>query len=187
MVVKLAVDLDGVIWDFFSIILREYNRKYKTNIKIEDVDQWSYLPANKFDKIYKTVRKKKIDFQLINEEVPHYLYLLSHEYDVYIVTKSLYDRHELIKMLNKKGIKKGEEYMNLIIVKNNKADLDFDVFIDDCPYMINSIGRHKNKYLLLYDQPWNRYYKRTFNSFRVKDWSDVLFKLSVLRSIIEAR
>jgi len=175
---KIAVDLDGVVWDIMRVFVRIYNRIYSENVKYEDIDDWYFFPQERFEKVYPLTLPWIIEYPILDEYIPTYLYFLNKVHDVSIVTKE----QNTVKMLEDKlitlDIYKGREYNELIKlpVSGNKLDLPFNVYIDDYPGMAKKMGEFPGKVLLYYNQPWNR--KNTYPEFgnvrRVNGWNDVL-------------
>ena len=43
---KIAVDLDGVVWDIMGVFIDIYNSLFKENVKYEDIDDWYFFLKN---------------------------------------------------------------------------------------------------------------------------------------------
>ena len=54
-----------------------------------------------------------------------------------------------------------------------KINEPFDVYVDDNPNLANAIQKTDDKYLLLYDQPWNQKIDNTNKIIRVFNWKDI--------------
>ena len=54
-----------------------------------------------------------------------------------------------------------------------KGNLPYDVFIDDSPYNIIDAAK-RNKFSLIYDQPWNQGININQNIFRVNDITEAI-------------
>lgn len=53
------------------------------------------------------------------------------------------------------------------------TDFDFDIYIDDNPYMVGQTPR--DKYLILIDHPWNRHvHPNKANEFRAENWDAII-------------
>lgn len=176
---NIAVDLDGVIWDIMGIFLEIYNKKFKTNIKIEEVVNWYFFPQENFEAIYPDTLKRIDEYPILDENLKHYLFLLMGEHEVKILTKEQNPIEVIKKKLESFNIREGFEYLEVIKleIKDKKVNYDFDIYIDDCPLMIEDIKEHPDKILLLFDQPWNRYCEETENVFKVRNWKDVMERI----------
>ena len=62
-----------------------------------------------------------------------------------------------------------------------KADLDYDIFIDDSDFLMSLIASRLLGFGLLYTQPWNRSAKDMPRIFRVKSWDEVYRMVEQIR------
>lgn len=183
----IAVDLDGVIWDIMGVFLELYNKKFGTNIKIEEVDEWYYFPKENFETVYPETLKRIDEYPLLDENINHYLFLLMGKHEVKILTHERNTVDVMKKKLKDFNIREGFEYLELIkqdTYTGDKLSEVFDIYIDDCPLLAERMKDYPDRILLLYDQPWNRYYKSTTNVFRVMDWKDVMGKIEELENVV---
>ena len=183
------MDLDGVIFNSHFMLIKVYNEKYNKNITIKDINKWNYFDKNIFKKIYSEVCKRINEYLLIDLFTPYYMFLFNNRHSVDILTHQGNSKRKLEKCLYRLEIRKGFEYNRLIKAKDEKVRYDFDVFVDDNPTMINGIFNYPQKYLLLYDSPWNHSYDCTLykNVFRVYNFSEVSEKIEQLEKIINHR
>lgn len=181
---RIAVDLDGVIWDILSMLVTSYNKKYKKNLTINDIDKWNYFSERVFKKIYRETCKQIDDYCLLDMFSPSFMFLLNYDYHVDILTFQGNSIEKLEKNLHRLGIRKGIEYNKIIKAKNKKADYNFNIFIDDNPFMINDMKDHPNKLLLLYTTPVNKNYScESRNVLRVFDWRDISNKIIKMNNL----
>ena len=54
-----------------------------------------------------------------------------------------------------------------------KADLDYDIFIDDSDFLMSLIASRLFGFGILYTQPWNRSAKSMPRVFRVNNWEEI--------------
>ena len=54
-----------------------------------------------------------------------------------------------------------------------KADLDYDIFIDDSDFLMSLIASRLLGFGFLYTQPWNRSARDMPRIFRVKSWEEI--------------
>jgi len=59
-----------------------------------------------------------------------------------------------------------------------KANLDYDIFIDDSPLNARNILQH-NKKIILYSQPWNKHILEN-NIHRISNLSDAIEKIKII-------
>ena len=173
---RIAIDLDGVIWDFQSRFMNLYNQEYNENVRYEDVLRWDFYPKKRWERVYKRATKQPYKFSLIDIAIPIYMRILNLRHRVSILTHGNYPVLALKDFLEKLGIEVGREYNELIIDHTGtpKTEFDFDIFIDDNPNMINECMIRSQKFLLLYNHPWNKNSVLPKNVIRIYNWSDII-------------
>lgn len=175
---KIAVDLDGVVWDIMGVFIDIYNSLFKKNVKWEDVDDWYYFPKEQFDIVYPLTLPRIMEYPILDKNIPTHLYFLNKIHDVSILTKEQNPIGTLEAKLETLDIYKGREYNTLIKADLNypKVNYVFDIFIDDYPGMGKEIQEFPKKVLLYYTQPWNKRttYKGINNVLRVEGWDEIM-------------
>ena len=186
---RVAVDVDGVLINLMAEFLRIYNKIYKDNKQISDVKQWSFYEdfgisrEECFDIFHKI---NLMDVPVIEPNIAPYLNIINKKHHVDIVTaRRETDREILIKKLESMGVYKGKQYNELVIVgyepHTAKADLDYDVYVDDSPELAKAIiESNTQRIMLLFDQPWNHSMeaiksgaaRRFSDGIRAYDWKD---------------
>ncbi len=157
---KIALDVDGVLADIILVWINEYNKKHDKSIEKETIKNWDF---------WKELGVNQLEFyhQLSNcwsqwKDVPPMEQGMSNAVDklhsignVDIVTaRDKESTKHVINWLEHNHIK----YNEYVAVPDGreKANLDYDVFIDDSPHNVVSMAS-KGRNVLLYDQPWNKY------------------------------
>jgi len=175
---KIAVDLDGVVWDIMSVFVDIYNSLFKENVKYEDIDDWYFFPQERFEIVYPLTLPRIMEYPILDEYIPTYLYFLNKVHDVSILTKEKNPIGTLEAKLETLDIKKGREYKEIIRLdlSESKLDYNFNVYIDDYPGMAKKMHEFPGKLMLYYSQPWNKKnkYPNSGNVLRVESWSDAL-------------
>jgi len=175
---KIAVDLDGVVWDIMGVFVDIYNRLYKEDNKVEDIDDWYYFPQERWEVVYPLTLPRIMEYPMLDPYIPTYLYLLNKVHDVSIITKEQNPIELLKQKLITLDIYEGREYNEIIRleIKDKKLDYPFDVYIDDYPGMAKDMDKYPGRTLLFYDQPWNKknVYKHSGSVCRVHNWKDIL-------------
>ncbi|MHA1757476.1 MAG: hypothetical protein ACTSVV_11940, partial [Promethearchaeota archaeon] len=73
-------------------------------------------------------------------------------------------------------------YRELIMVEKTPPDSklkhEHDIFIDDNPYLIDAMPDYPEKYLLLFNQPWNQKTILTNNIIRIYSWKEIIGAIS---------
>jgi len=181
---KIAVDLDGVVWDIMGVFIDIYNSLFKENVKYEDVDDWYFFPQDRWEIVYPLTLPRIMEYPILDEYIPTYLYFLNKVHDVSIVTKEQNPIGTMEAKLETLGIIKGREYDKIIKlpVSGNKLDLPFDLYIDDYPGMAKKMTQYPEKIMLFYEQPWNQKdkYECVGNIIRVKGWNVVLSSIKYI-------
>jgi uncharacterized HAD superfamily protein len=188
---KIAVDIDGVLLDIIITYCEIYNTKYKTNYSKKDVTDWDFFKywgvseEEAFD-IFFQIYENSMSVPFIDSEAPFYMKKLNKSHEVYILSaRTSQFRTQIIEKLNFHNIRKGTHYKELILVRHKPYDLkhryEFDLYIDDNPHLAERI-KSMDRYLLLYDQPWNRNYICKDNIIRVHNWKEVYKTINSLNS-----
>ena len=156
---KIALDVDGVLADVIQSWLN-YNNSIRQEIskqEISDWDFWKKFKINRYDfyaelsscwKNWMSVPPTETNLSSTTKN-------LSKIGQVDIVTARERSTDSFVKnWLNHYDI----SYDNYVSVIDGpmKADLDYDVFIDDSPLNALKIIQEKKK-IILYSQPWNQH------------------------------
>lgn len=166
---KVALDLDGVIWDLVVPWINQYNILFNDDKQLEDITE--YKLSNTLVK----ATSQELDEILLNNDfwknvlpfkyAVEYLEKLNNEFDLYIVTKTDYRLFEI----------KVNRILHLfpfiqpyqIVCLYNKQLFNADWFVDDC--IDNLVGGNFNKIIL--DAPYNR--DTEYNWYRAYNLKDV--------------
>lgn len=180
---RISVDIDGVLLDLVGQVCNIYNNNYNAHYSNKDVVQWEFfrdwnLSEEKIYDIFTLAYQNSAYISLVDIKTPYILKELNGKYHVDLVTaRDKKYENQLFKRLNTLNIKKGIQYENLIHVKTKPYDvklgLNYDIYIDDNPYLTQHLELYENKTLLLYDQPWNRDVIKKINYIRVNDWNQI--------------
>jgi uncharacterized protein len=156
---KIALDVDGVLADVIQSWLN-YNNSIRQEISKQEISEWDFwkkFKINRYDfyaelsscwKNWMSVPPTETNLSLTTKN-------LSKIGQVDIVTARERSTDSFVKnWLNHYDI----SYDNYVSVIDGpmKADLDYDVFIDDSPLNALKIIQQKKK-IILYSQPWNQH------------------------------
>jgi len=170
---KLAIDLDSTVWQILDIFVPLYNKKYKTNVKVGDIDRFHFFPQERFMKIYKKTTKHIKEFKPVRGFFGSYIEELSILYDITFLTHGNYTKKKVSKKLESMGVW-GDFYQDIIITKEPKADFDFDYFIDDNPLMVADMKQYPEKTLILIPTTYNYYIADEYdNILRWMNWKQI--------------
>jgi uncharacterized HAD superfamily protein len=184
---KIAIDIDGVLLDLVVNFCEIFNEKHGTSYSKSDITRWEFfndwnISEDEAFEIFYEIYDNTMSVPFIDETAPEFMEKLnqSHEVNILSARDSQY-RSQIIEKLNFHGIKKGKQYIELILVHHrpyaSKQDYEFKVYVDDNPHLAEAIKHMKDRYLLLYDQPWNQHIVCENNIIRVHNWNEVYEKL----------
>ena len=166
--IKVAIDLDGVIWDLVRPWVIYYNLLYKDNVSYEDIIEYDLsksMTKASYDEIKNILSNKTFWNNVFPfDNAKEYLYKINKEFDLYIATAT---SHEIATVKIKRFLKLFSFISsNQIICIHNKSLLSVDWLVDDC--IDNLIDGNFKKIVL--DAPYNR----NCNDFiRAKDLKEV--------------
>ena len=157
---KIALDVDGVLADIIEVWINEYNKKHNTSISKEIIKNWDFwkeLGVNQYEFYYQlsSCWSQWKDVPPMEQDIANAVDKLHSIGKVDIVTaRDKESTKHVINWLEYNRIK----YNEYVPVPDgrDKADLDYDVFIDDSPHNVVRMAS-KGRNVLLYDQPWNKY------------------------------
>jgi len=187
MPLKIAVDVDGVLADQVSPILKRLNSRYGLKLTKDDITQWDYKIADTNIKIEIENALLERDYVLSlpiiqgSKEGMKYLYQNHH---VTVATARPKETDDATREWVSSHFKY-HDFCNTI--GKSKDCVHSDVLIDD--YIPNIEEFTKNKGVgLLFSQPWNRERKRLDNLIRESkvlccaNWKDVISTVKILDS-----
>lgn len=175
---KIALDVDGVFTDVIESWLI-YSNKIRPNISKNDITDWDFWKKFKIDrydfyeeltscwKNWNSILPTEDNLSIITEK-------LSNFGQVDIVTARELSTDSFVKNWLKQHDITYQNYVS-VIDGPMKADLDYDVFIDDSPLNAIKFLKHK-KSVFLYSQPWNQHIPDQ-NIHRISTLSEAVEKL----------
>lgn len=189
---KIAVDFDSTLADTLSVVLEFMNFKYGTALKAEDVTDWDWKvnaetwnKSGRFSVHFDPVEIDRdfwkvydlFDSTHLRRTIPPVdplacgavKWLVKRGHKVEIVTsnrpaaemsiRSWLFGHGLDLPLNMIGRKSPKE----------KAELDYDIYLDDSPKLAE-VMPFTGKTLLLIPQPYNQYIEPSLNVWKTFSW-----------------
>ena len=177
---KIALDVDGVLADVIQSWLN-YSNSIRQEILKSDITDWDFW------------RKYNINrynfYDELNSCWENWLSIPPTEDNLSLVTKNLSNigqvdivtaREHSTNSFVKNWLKHFDiSYDNYVSVIDGpmKADLDYDVFIDDSPLNALKILQH-NKKVILYSQPWNKHISEN-QIHRISNLSEAVEKIKL--------
>jgi len=177
---KIALDVDGVLADVIESWLI-YSNKIRARISKDDITNWDFwkkFKINRYDfyeeltscwKNWNSIPPTEDNLSVVTQN-------LSNFGQVDIVTAREISTDSFVKNWLKLH---DVTYQNCVSVIDGpmKADLDYDIFIDDSPLnAIKFLKRKKN--VFLYSQPWNQHISDQ-NIQRISTLSEAIEKLKL--------
>ena len=170
---KIALDVDGVLADVIISWINFSNsiRPYISKNQVTDWEFWKKFDINPFD-FYSELSSCWKNWQSVpttQENLSNITKNLSTIGQVDIVTARERSTDSFVQnWLNHHNI----SYHSYVSVIDGpmKADLDYDVFIDDSPLNAIKFLEH-NKKVILYSQPWNQHISNN-GLFRISNLSE---------------
>ncbi len=160
---RIALDADEVLDAVMPLVVEHINMQNK-----KDYDPYNIQEYPSKERGFLGLKIEEVDelFDYIWLNEAHKIRKIAYE-DPIIEAKKFYD----INVVTTKGErirKKFEEWLNsnfpkarlevLTLQKHaDKSELDFDIYIDDAPRLINKISENKKKFLFLVSYPYNRH------------------------------
>jgi uncharacterized HAD superfamily protein len=174
---KIAVDLDGVLAETMIVWCDLYNKRYGAALTLEDIHGWDvwkivHIPRDRF---FRLLDDAWLDWEKIPPTEPNVgepVELLRQVGTVDIVT----GRSVRTISQAKEWLKAHEvPYDRFVRTESNlaKINLDYDVFVDDSPELMELIGSRSTALGIVYTRPWNRDTQMPPVVRRVNRWVEV--------------
>ena len=177
MTFSTAVDLDGVLANTMAPVCKIINRRHSMHLGVSSLDRWKaweILQITK-DEFFRTLDEAWFDWRTIpptEEHIAEKVGRLLEFGKVDIVTgRSLETVAPANFWLEEHGIR----FNSFVRTEkgNDKAKLNYDVFIDDSPELMSQLSSDSTRYGIMYTQPWNREYPIRPHITRVNSWNQI--------------
>jgi 5'(3')-deoxyribonucleotidase len=173
---KIALDVDGVIADVIESWLI-YSNQFRPTIAKKEITSWDFwkkFNINRYD-FYKELTLCWNNWDNLPPTEPNLSQItneLAEIGHVDIVTARELSTDNFVKNWLKLHGVKYENYVS-VVDGTMKADLDYDLFIDDSPLNIEKFLKNKKNFLI-YSQPWNMHIS---TSKRISSLSEAIDQL----------
>ena len=177
---RIAIDIDGVLLDIVVNFCDIFNKKHGTSFTRDDVTNWEFfydwnISEEEAFEIFFEIYENTMSIPFIDDAAPRIMEKLNKKQDVYILSaRNSEYRIQIIEKLDFHNIKRGSHYTDLILVKHKplaaKQNYEFDIYVDDNPHLAEAVKLMEDRYLLLFDQPWNR---KPHPFLTVKSWHEI--------------
>jgi len=175
--VKIAVDLDGVLAEAMIVWCDLYNRRYGRSLSFEDIrswDAWRLVKVSR-DEFFTILDEAWSEWERVpptEEDVSQQVKLLNELGTVDVVTgrsaRTVQQAKEWLKMHR-------IQYNRFVRTESTPAKirLDYDVFVDDSPDLMERITSQSTATGILYTRPWNRETQIPPAIRRANSWSEI--------------
>jgi len=175
--VKIGVDLDGVLAEAMIVWCDLYNKQYGGALRLEDINAWEVWKTFKIprDQFFRLLDNAWLDWERMpptEENVGEQVKLLREFGTVDIVTgRSFRTVSQAKKWLKAHAV----PYDRFVRTESTlaKINLNYDVFIDDSPKLMELIASRSTALGILYTRPWNRDTQMPTVVRRVTTWAEV--------------
>jgi 5'-nucleotidase len=168
---RLNCDIDDVLLPLVPAWLKKYNRKYKDNLKVEQILDWNidrFVKGECGSKIYEFIENPKIYNKI--KPMPYALEGIDAFRELGF--EIIYCTHSTVGAAGRKFIwlkdngfwKEGDHYVET----KSKHIIRADVLIDD---NFSHIEKFQGRMPLLFDMPWNRQYNIPN---RMSGWKEII-------------
>ena len=174
---RIAVDLDGVLADTMVTWCRILNSKRSMNVTVDSLVKWRAweIAHVSKDEFYRILDKSWYEWENIpptEEDLGRQVGRLNQFGLVDIVT----GRSKETIRFARSWLKKYEiRYDSFVRTQstNAKAELDYDLFIDDSPDLMPLVASKVDGWAILYTRPWNRDASLLPRVFRADKWDEI--------------
>jgi hypothetical protein len=187
---KIGVDIDGVLIDFYSSFVNFYNKRYNGNLNIEDLTDHNFSKIfnisteEAYNIVLEFYETKEFEDSLLIDKSKEAIEKLGKDNEIFFITS----RPEKIKERTQKKLKEifpdlnfevhhakeyvGDNKYKSEICVNNKIDL----MIEDSVENVNKIAKKGIKCFLI-NRPWNKNHEKFPEVICVDSWEEILEKL----------
>jgi len=172
---SIAVDLDGVLANTMAPACKIINQRHSTHFEVSSFVQWRAWEIAKITKeeFFRTLDQAWLEWPTIpptEQRLAAKVDRLLEFGKVDIVTGR---SPETVAPAHQWLIEQGIQFSSFIRTNsgNDKAILNYDIFIDDSPELMSQLSTRRDTHGILYTQPWNAELPRMPRIFRVNSWS----------------
>jgi len=174
---KIAVDLDGVLAEAMIGWCELYNQRHGQSLSLEDIRAWD---------VWKIVKIERDEFFRILDDVwTQWERIPATEEDVGEQVKLLHEfgTVDVVTGRSARTVASAKEWLKANSIPYDKfvrtestlakIRLDYDVFVDDSPTLMQLIASKSVALGILYTRPWNRDTQIPTVARRVTRWAEV--------------
>lgn len=149
---KISLDLESVLAASLERYIEVYNERHGTNWRKDDIDYWGwmneYTDYDEFMEILETEwRENPLEIPPCEEAIAEAVEQLSQHHEVHIVTATPAPRAAVEEWLSHHGVTHHHE-LRVVGPEFDKAELDYDAYIDDKPTLAENLTNEQIQYLV---------------------------------------
>ena len=174
---KIAVDLDGVLAEAMIGWCELYDQRHGQSLSLEDIRAWD---------VWKIVKIERDEFfRILDDAWAQWKRIPATEEDVGEQVKLLHEfgTVDVVTGRSARTVASAKEWLKANSIPYNrfvrtestlaKIRLDYDVFVDDSPTLMQLIASKSVALGILYTRPWNRGTQIPTVARRVTRWAEV--------------
>jgi len=174
---RIGVDLDGVLAEAMVVWCDLYNKRYGGSLRFEDIRAWEVWRIVKItrDQFFRLLDDAWLEWERMpptEEGVGEQMRVLREFGTVDVVTgRSMRTLSQAKEWLRAHAI----SYDRFVRTESTlgKIRLDYNVFVDDSPKLMERIASRSTVLGILYTRPWNREARMPSVIRRANSWSEV--------------
>jgi len=174
---RIALDLDGVLADTIQSVCTILNKRRSTTLTPEAFDRWN---AWEIAHITRGEFLRTLDEAWFNwKEIPP----VETDLGTKVNRLTKFGTIDIVTGRSEETVPFAQKWLEFhripyerfvrTVSTSAKADLDYDLFIDDSDFLMSLIASRLVGFGFLYPPPWNRSAKDMPRIFKVRDWDDV--------------
>ena len=162
---RISLDFDGTLSNTMGSWLRFYNKDHPDKkLYYNDIQQWDFnkklgMSTDEFFEYLKKCWSNWEDLEPVESHLDTYVGEIQQHHKVDVVTSVLPSHVRFVK----KWLKHYDIPYNKLLQSEDKLKMPYNLYIDDRPDLFSSLLKsyellevtHKNKYGIMYRQPWN--------------------------------
>ena len=174
---RIGVDLDGVLAEAMIVWCELYNERYGRSLSLEDIRAWD---------VWKLVNIQRDEFfRILDHAWSHWERIPPTEDDVGEQVRLLreFGTVDVVTGRSARTVASAKQWLKAHSIPYDsfvrtestvaKIRLNYDVFVDDSPRLINLIASRSIALGILYTRPWNRDTQIPSVVRRVTRWAEV--------------
>jgi len=174
---KIAMDLDGVLADTIQSFCKILNARRSTIYSPEAFDRWNAWEIAHIsrDEFLRTLDEAWFNWRSIPP--------MEDNLAAKVSRLTTFGTIDIVTGRSEATVPAAQEWLRFhripygkfvrTISTSAKAELDYDIFIDDSDFLMSLIASRLFGFGFLYTQPWNKAAKILPRIFRVKCWEDL--------------